>query len=314
MPGASGWVELTAAGPRGSMDRVVECLLDAGSPGVEEVSENKDLPEEPVLVSTWGDEDLRPLTPSEKKERATVRAYLPEEGKGSITALRRALKKLGWTVKASPFKDRDWQTAWKKGVRPVHLAGFLVKPTWSRAVPKPGEKTIEIDPGVAFGTGSHETTRMCLRALSDLARGRVSPKEAVLLDVGTGTGVLAIAASRLGFKRVTANDLDPMALKAARRNISANRARVRVSKKSVEDIRGRFDVVMANILSGELTRLAGTLTEKTRPGGYLVLSGILGVEAPRLAETYSNLGMESVKTYSRGEWRCLVFARAGGKP
>lgn len=160
--------------------------------------------------------------------------------------------------------ERDWNAVWKAGLRPVTVGGLTIAPPW---IPHPGALVIE--PGQAFGTGHHETTSACLGALQErpLDGARV-------LDVGTGTGVLALAARRLGAADVLGVDTDPVAVATARRNATVNGLAVRVLDGSVEAAPGRYDVVVANLDTRTLVALATALAARVRPGGRLIASGV----------------------------------------
>lgn len=306
------WIEVKAAGPAETKDAAAALLIGAGSSGVIEGSFTR--PDSDVLVSAseWEGKnaEIELFGSAGPMDQVELTAYLP---KGTPSeGLDRGLKKLGWGLTLSVYKDADWSEKWKVGVRPVRVSfggrSILVKPTWSRAEPGPRDVVVEIDPGMAFGTGSHETTKMCLRAILRLLSSKgMCPGDMSLLDVGTGTGVLAIAAVKLGIGRAVGVDIDPVALRVARKNARLNNTDVTISRKSVEGIRGRFSIVAANILSGELTRLAPVLIKKIKPGGWLILSGVLRSEGERLTKLFASLGLETRRGYASGDWAALVF-------
>ena len=287
------WIRLSAtnAAPakdgKDNKDQVVLLLIRAGSSGVIE------------------GEGAPPLL--------TLTGYIAKDKKSSETVKRLGLElqALGFGLTASAYKNIGWQEKWKRGIRAVRVGSILIRPTWSRARSVPGEKLIELDPGMAFGTGSHPTTRLCLRALVGFARQRVFRGKANVLDVGTGSGILAIAAKKLGARRVVGTDTDPVALKVARKNARANGVAITFSDKPLATQRGRFDLVMANIISGTLVSLKGELAEKVIPGGRLVLSGILREEAPEVLPEFTSIGLEHVRTLHSGEWTALIFKNRG---
>ena len=237
----------------------------------------------------------------------TLTGYIAKDKKSSETVKRlaRELQALGFVLTASAYKNIGWQEKWRRGIRAVRVGSILIRPSWSRARSVPGEKLIELDPGMAFGTGSHPTTKLVLRMIAKHLKGR--GKEINVLDVGTGSGILAIAAKKLGAKRVVGTDIDYDALKVARSNAKKNRVRITISKKPLATQRGRFDLVMANIISGTLVSLKGELAEKTAPFGRLVLSGILREEAPEVLTEFASIGLEHVRTLHSGEWAALEF-------
>jgi len=309
------WVEIHAKGPSSNKDAASGMFALAGCPGVIDGGFVEPEGELLVSVSSWSDAvEFGAPGAGKTPETATLTGYLPREDAGGLTRLVARLGGIGWSAAVSEYIDVDWSSKWRAGIRALRLSyrgvSIVVRPTWSRARTRPGDVTVEIDPGMAFGTGSHATTRMCLRAVLRLLAGAPGTAETTVLDVGCGTGVMAIAARLLGARRAVAVDIDPVAVEATRQNSRRNRAGVRASATPVEDVRGRFDVVVANILSGELKRLAPALAERTAPGGYLVLSGILESEACGVSSHFEQHGLVPYRRYSTGGWSALVLRRA----
>jgi ribosomal protein L11 methyltransferase len=186
----------------------------------------------------------------------------------------------------------------------MRIGRFLIHPGW--VTPAPGERcAVRIDPGMAFGTGLHPTTRLCLEELD-----RELPRESVL-DVGCGTGILALAAARAGVNRVVALDNDPEACRVARESAQANGLleRVQILECEVDRVAGSFSLVLANILSGPLVSMAALLCARLEPGGVLVLSGLLSGEAGDVTAAYVAAGVEPVRRRESGEWGLLSFVR-----
>jgi ribosomal protein L11 methyltransferase len=183
-----------------------------------------------------------------------------------------------------------------------------VRPSWIDAAPPPGSVEVVLDPGMAFGTGSHPTTSLCLAALSDLLTARPG---ASVLDVGTGSGLLAIAARKLGAGRVAANDEDPVAVAVARENAERNGAALELTGASLGGIAGAFDVVVANILANVLVALAPALAAKVAPGGVLLLSGILAGQEEEVRAAQVRQGLAPLPGGDRreGEWVLLALRR-----
>lgn len=299
------WIEVKAIGPWESKDEAAALLIKAGSPGI--LEEDKEaLLGALVPHSAWLESAGEPKT---HPKEITYIAYLPAGGSNE-SRLEGELEKIGWACSSSVFKDRDWTLRWRSGIRAVRVNGpqasILIKPTWKKAEKRPGEIIIEIDPGLAFGTGGHATTKTCLKAMLFVLRDK---KAASFLDVGTGTGVLAIAAKKLKVKKSVGIDIDPAALKVARKNSKLNRAEIVLSNKPVNEVRGAFDIVVANILAGELKRLRHEICRKIKKGGCLILSGILREEATDVRSAYLGLGLKDVKTYLSTEWATLVLRR-----
>ncbi|HLC28952.1 MAG TPA: 50S ribosomal protein L11 methyltransferase [Dehalococcoidia bacterium] len=216
------------------------------------------------------------------------------------------------------LREQSWRDAWKKhfGVQRIGRA-LVVKPSWTHYRLKGGEIVIEIDPGMAFGTGQHPTTAMCLRALEEFVR----PGDAVL-DLGCGSGILGIAAARLGAARVLALDVDPNAVKAASENAAANGVapivEVREGTLAVDASRSgadspeadeAFDIIAANISALALERLAPALARSLAPDGVLITSGFLADALEDLNRAYGSEGLNIDRVVEDGVWRAIV-ARA----
>jgi len=201
-----------------------------------------------------------------------------------------------------PVDDRGWQVAWREGLEPVVVGAVTITPPWRDPA---GDLVVTVDPGQAFGTGHHETTTGCLAALQELPlTGRA------LLDVGTGSGVLAIAAALLGAAPVVAIDTDPQAAAAARSNAAANGAAVEVLDGSVEVVDGRtFDVVVANLDTNTIVRLAPALVAATAASGSLIVSGVSVDRLDEAAEALRAAGVDARPRPGR-EWAVLVAQRA----
>jgi ribosomal protein L11 methyltransferase len=215
--------------------------------------------------------------------------------------------------------DEGWADRWKEYFKPLRVGRrFIICPTWEEPEPRPGDLVIRIDPGQAFGTGHHETTRLCLEWLDDcdplLAQHhRVSAphsRRPAYLDVGTGTGILAMGAALLGYSEVVAIDNDPEAVRVAAENVTINRldARIRLSTSSVDQVQGCFDVVMANIQALPLIDLAPALVSKLSSTGRLVLSGILLEQRELVVTAYDRHGLHLASERSAGEWCLLEFS------
>jgi len=203
--------------------------------------------------------------------------------------------------------DQDWLQAFREGFRPFHIGQrFVITPSWASYTSAPGETVLVIDPGLAFGTGLHPTTQTCLLALERLAQ----PGMAVL-DLGAGSGILAIAAAKLGVASVLALDTDPDAVRSARENLAANGVPsgvVTVVQGTLEGTsQPRYDLVAANLTAGVLTRLAPQIAAVLRPGAALVAGGILEEQAASVADRFQQEGLHLQDTLAREDWRTLVF-------
>lgn len=214
------------------------------------------------------------------------------------------------TFTVSPLFEEDWADRWKVHFKPLPVgAHFLVCPTWEEPKPAAGDRVIWMDPGRAFGTGHHESTRLCLEWLEDWASSRNDLNSCSFLDVGTGSGILAIAAALLGFSCVLGIDNDPEAIEVAAENVSLNgmAEKIRLKECTVADIGDRFDVVIANIQALPLIEMAGHLADRVKPGGRLALSGVLVEQGEAVVAAFEGEGRRPVNTLVSGEWCLLEF-------
>jgi len=305
-----GWIEIRATGPRASKDLATTLLIAAGSSGVLEDTIDT-VAGKLVSHSLWEEE-----TREDDEDTSPVRAlkgYLPEWDNAALATVKSGLGGLGWTLETSFLKDTDWSEEWKKGLKPIRVkhsgSSVTVKPTWHKLKRSPGEIVINIDPGMAFGTGGHATTKMCLKSILRLVKAGKFLKGPSILDVGTGTGVLAIAAVKLGFKKAVGTDIDKVALKVARKNADLNRTKLRLSAKDLSGIPGKYDLVAATILAGELKKLSNALYNKIKPGGFLILSGILDIEQAAIEAAFTPIGLEKAFLLTEKEWVAFAFRK-----
>ncbi|EMG36745.1 ribosomal protein L11 methylase [Desulfocurvibacter africanus PCS] len=212
-------------------------------------------------------------------------------------------------IESLEVEERDWSEAWRQYFTPVDAGRFLVLPPWMRDKAPEGRTPIYIEPKMAFGTGHHATTALCLEAISELADAGHIRADQRFLDLGTGSGILGIALCTLGLTGLGV-DIDPQAITCAQENVSLNDCdKLELSVGTVDAARGPFQVVVANILSGPLERMASDLAGLLAPGGRLILSGILDTQAEAVRRAYTAQGLPEPELRSRGEWVCLRFAK-----
>ncbi len=204
-------------------------------------------------------------------------------------------------VQRATVPDQDWNAVWKQSFQPLAVGRrFRILPPWEQR--QQDRLNIIIDPAMAFGTGHHETTRSCLILLE-----RYTDAQGKFLDLGTGTGILAIAASLLGFRTVIAVDTDPLAVEATRHNAALNGIdTIDVRQGSLAGLSGTFACVAANLVSGVLVQLMPELFRVTAPGGICLLSGILATQVEEVAEAAVLAGFAVQERYSDNEWISLV--------
>lgn len=252
---------------------------------------------------------------------ARVRAYFAVEA-DAIGPLRETIRdRLAWLAPLVPglevqlpevaqVRNEDWAEGWKQHFPVVKIGRRLViRPSWEDYRPAAGEVVLVLDPGMAFGTGTHGTTRLCLDALAARFEQPAPPRR--VLDVGTGSGILAMAAAALGADQVLACDIEPEACRIAAENVSNNdlQRQVTVSGEPLAELPGAFDLILANILAEENVRLAGELVSRLHPGGTLILSGILLEKEEMVVAGFAPYPLTGPQRLRRDDWSCLVYIR-----
>lgn len=208
--------------------------------------------------------------------------------------------------------DQDWSTSWQKYFKPYEIVpGLVIKPSWETFHASANQHVLEMDPGMAFGTGQHESTRL---ALSLTAACCQNPQNSVdtVLDVGTGTGILAMAAAVFGARKVTAIDNDPEAVIVAATNVQHNSldAAIQVSTTPLADIQDNFDLICANIVHNVLVEMAPEFQRLLTTGGHIILAGILaGDQETNIISLYGHHGMQVVATRNEGDWTGILLHR-----
>jgi ribosomal protein L11 methyltransferase len=207
----------------------------------------------------------------------------------------------------------NWAESWKRHFKPMEIgSALLVKPDWSRRLPRKGQEMVVLNPGLSFGTGQHPTTSFCLR---QLVAHRERGGRGSFLDIGTGSGILAIAAARLGFAPVDAMDFDPEAVRTARANARVNgvekQLRIRCADltRLPRHERRRYHLICANLVSNLLLSEQARILERLRPDGMLVLAGILKSEFPHVRSAYESAGLKLAASQTGKEWRSGAFVR-----
>ena len=243
----------------------------------------------------------------------TITAYFPETVEiGTITNYLLLIKALfdksdkvqNLSFSHTLIPEQDWNESWKKGFTPLDVGErFTILPPWEKR--HEGRLNLIIDPGMAFGTGHHETTRACLVLMEKYAGTGTKER---FLDLGTGTGLLAIAASKLGYRHIVAIDTDPLAVDAARTNSVLNQIdSLEIREGSIEIQNETYDFIAANIISGVLVQVAPALAAHLKPAGIAVLSGILGGQENEVIKAMVQAGLKLLEQYRDGKWVSLVL-------
>lgn len=247
-----------------------------------------------------------------RSERAEVSAYLPAQQWQRLESAARtaAADLLGsepvFIVEQLP--DSDWRTAWHDHFDVVRVPGdrpIVIRPPHKPYKEADGEIVIDLVPGLAFGTGQHQSTRLCLRLLSEQIRGGER-----VLDVGTGSGILAVAAAKLGAQSVLATDIDSLAVDAARQTARRNRLADRVNVREGSIPAGeRYDLVIANLTADLLQYLATELAAALAADGRLIVSGLIETRLGEVCDTLDGAGLELLAVESEDDWRAMLFKR-----
>lgn len=207
---------------------------------------------------------------------------------------------------------QDWSESWKKHFKTIEVGNeLLIRPSWSKQKVKKGQALVVLDPGLSFGTGQHPTTAYCLE---QIVRHRPANGPKAFLDVGTGSGILAIAAAKLGYAPVHAFDNDPQAVQYAKANARRNRVEKKVQLEckdlTEQSGPGEYDLICANLISNLLIAEAARIQAQMKPDGVLVLAGILAQEFSTVQKAFSELNLVLTDGRTEGEWRSGTFARS----
>jgi ribosomal protein L11 methyltransferase len=265
----------------------------------------------------------------------TVHVYVPADASGEEARARIEeglwhLRQIGFgnisEISTKRLAEKDWENAWKEFYHVAHLGKrTVIKPSWREYEPAAGEVVVELDPGMAFGTGLHPTTRNCILALEEA----IHPGDRVL-DVGSGSGILSLAALKLGASSVLALDVSPVAVEATRANAAANGLadKIDVRLATLEGAAGEpftplssevailgeevgtYDLVLANIIARVIAQLAPALLRATRPGGTLIASGIIAERRQEAEEPLRAAGLTDIREFIEGDWITLMGKRA----
>ena len=261
---------------------------------------------------TWDFADINVL--EHKGKVAVVKAYFAEEDNieevlSYVNDRINELKEMGLDlgeakVEHEKMHEEDWANTWKQYYKPSKVGDkIVVKPIWEEYEAKDGELVVNLDPGMAFGTGTHETTRMCIQALE-----RYVEEDSTVFDVGCGSGILAIAAAKLGSKLAVGVDLDPVAVESSKENVEYNNLdNIEILHGNlVEVIDGKADIVVANILAEIICILTDDVKRVLKEGGVFITSGIIHDRVDMVCEKLEATGFEVVEKNRDGEWNCIV--------
>jgi len=261
---------------------------------------------------TWDFADINVL--EYKGEVAVVKGYFSNEVNiGDVLSYVKEkveeIKDLGidvglGAVESKKIHEEDWANTWKKYFKPLKIGErIVVKPIWEEYEEKDSDLVVELDPGMAFGTGDHETTKMCIQALEKYVEW-----DSTVFDVGCGSGILAISAAKLGAKKAIGVDLDPVAVKSALENVAYNNLdNIQILQGNlIEVIDGKADIVVANILAEIICILADDVSRVLKSGGYFITSGIIHDRVEMVTRKLEECGFTVETVNKDGEWNCII--------
>ncbi|WP_260284735.1 50S ribosomal protein L11 methyltransferase [Peribacillus aracenensis] len=309
------WSEFAIQTTNEAVEPVSNILHEAGASGVV-IEDPLELVKERENV--FG--EIYHLNPDDyPNEGVVIKAYLPVNSflGDTIDAIKESINNLLLfdidlgknVVSISEVNEEEWATAWKKYYNPVKISErFTIVPTWEDYTPvSSDELIIELDPGMAFGTGTHPTTVMCIQALERT----VQPGDLVV-DVGTGSGVLSIAAALLDAKRIQSLDLDEVAVQSAQQNVELNNVQDKVSVSQgnlLDGVNEQADIVVANILAEVIMRFTDDVAKVVKPGGYFIASGIIQTKKQDVKEAIIASGFTVEETILMEDWVAIIAKR-----
>lgn len=266
-------------------------------------------------ASSCMDVETGDITVSAFLEKATHRT---KPAKSALVKALNRIRECGLSVapgrvSVRQMRAEDWAESWKRHFKTLEIgSALLIKPSWSRRVPRGRQVLMVLDPGLSFGTGQHPTTAFCLEQIVQARRSR---KQQSLLDIGCGSGILAIAAAKLGYTPVEAFDFDPDAVRIAGENARQNEVLIQLRKADICKLPPRsacqFDVVCANLIFDLLLAQRSRILARVRPEGLLVLAGILRRQFGEVRLAYEEAGWRLVAERVSGEWHSGAFKRVG---
>lgn len=305
------WTEITITTLPEAVDAVCGILYETGVGGVN-IEDSSLLDEANRYTDRWDvlDDDVR-----EKymMDNAIVKAYYSPDVniEEVLMAISEGVERAKdivdfgeFSVSANVVNEEDWENSWKKYYKPVKVGKrIIIKPLWEE-IGDDRDVVIELDPGMAFGTGTHETTRMCLELLEQNIK-----KSDDVLDIGTGSGILSIGAVKLGCNKITAVDIDPVAVKVAKENAQINGVEDKINifcGDLTKDVTGTYDIVVANIIADAIILLSGTAAQFLKDGGLYITSGIINTRLDDVKKALTENGFNILEIKTEGDWVAIV--------
>ncbi|BCZ48543.1 ribosomal protein L11 methyltransferase [Clostridium gelidum] len=310
------WIEISVITKSEALEPITGIFYGLNCPNIA-IEDPDDLLLREQGPLTWDFADINIL--EHKGNAAVIKAYFSQDDKVEeiVEYVKEKLieiKELGFDigegiVEVKKMHEEDWANNWKQYYKPVKITDkIVIKPIWEEYEKTAEELIIELDPGMAFGTGTHETTRMCIKALDKY----VKPNTTVF-DIGCGSGILSIAAAKLGAKHVVGVDLDPVAVDSSNQNISYNDLNnIEVLEGNLLDVvDGKADIVVANIIAEIICVLTADVKKALNDGGIFITSGIIHDRVDMVKEKFEECGFEVIEINKDGEWNCIVAKSIG---
>lgn len=305
------WFELSVHTTGQAQDIVGELLMEKGATGTQ-IFDRADIPDpsQPGVYWELYDQKLLDDMPKDVVVKAWFDARDDEQKRALLSEIAQGLSAIGGTLESQTVMDGDWAQSWKKYYKPFKIGEkLIVKPSWEAYDAEPGDIIIKLDPGMAFGSGTHETTYMCMELAQEYMQTGMR-----VMDVGTGSGILAIAAAKLGAKDVLAIDIDPDAVKVAKENIEENGVSAQVRAVVGDLVKSEAmpcELAMANIVANAICMLAEPMTRHLVKGGVLICSGIIKEREQDVMEAVNKAGYTVLKRLTKGEWVALALKNEG---
>lgn len=307
------WCEISIQTSHEALELIAEIFRDLGASGV--VIEDPELVNDYITSGKW---DYTDIPIAKETEVVVEKAYLPVNGEleGRIQTLQQEIKALeSRGVNTAPavlttaeLQDEDWSDTWKQYFHTEKPGErVVIKPTWEEYAPQGDEVVIELDPGAAFGTGTHATTSMCIRQLEKLVKPGMT-----VFDVGTGSGILSIISAKLGATNIQAVDYDDSVLKIVEENLKQNNVQGIISVAQsdlMQNVHGKAELVIANIIADIIIRLFDQLDEHLEQGGTLLTSGIIEDRIEDVLAAAEAHGYSVVEWLENKGWACITFKR-----
>lgn len=307
------WCEISIQTSHEAVELIAEIFRDLGASGV--VIEDPELVNDYITSGKW---DYTDIPIAKETEVVVEKAYLPVNGEleGRIQTLQQEIKALeSRGVNTAPavlttaeLQDEDWSDTWKQYFHTEKPGErVVIKPTWEEYAPQGDEVVIELDPGAAFGTGTHATTSMCIRQLEKLVKPGMT-----VFDVGTGSGILSIISAKLGATNIQAVDYDDSVLKIVEENLEQNNVQDIISVAQsdlMQNVHGKAELVIANIIADIIIRLFDQLDEHLEQGGTLLTSGIIEDRIENILAAAEKHGYGVVERLENKGWACITFKR-----